>query len=40
MELTDSLKALLRETVERLKGHERRRFMAQTVEALGAGGRV
>ena len=38
MELTDSLKALLRETVERLKGHERRRFMAQTVEALGAGG--
>ena len=35
LELTDGLKALLKETAERLKGHERRRFMAQTVEELG-----
>ena len=38
LELTDGLKALLKETAERLKGHERRRFMAQTVEELGIGG--
>lgn len=38
LELTDSLKALLQETAERLKGHERRRFMAQTVAELGLGG--
>jgi hypothetical protein len=38
LELTDGLKALLKETAERLKGHERRRFMAQTVEELGTGG--
>ena len=30
--------ALLQETAERLKGDERRRFMAQTVEELGRGG--
>jgi hypothetical protein len=38
LELTDGLKALLKETAERLKGHERRRFMAQTVKELGTGG--
>ena len=38
MELTKGIKALLKETAERLKGHERRRFMAKTVEELGAGG--
>jgi hypothetical protein len=38
LELTDGIKALLKETAERLKGHERRRFMAQTVEELGRGG--
>ena len=38
LELTDSLKALLQETADRLKSHERRRFMAQTVEELGTGG--
>jgi hypothetical protein len=38
LELTDSLKALVQETAERLKGHERRRFMAQTVAELGPGG--
>ena len=34
LELTDGLKALLKETAEQLKGRERRRFMAQTVEEL------
>ena len=38
LELTDGLKALLKETAKRLKSHERRRFMAQTVEELGRGG--
>lgn len=38
LQLTDSLKTLLQETAERLQGHERRRFMAQTVEELGPGG--
>jgi Rhodopirellula transposase DDE domain len=38
LKLTDSLKALLKETAERLNGHERRRFMAQTVDELGPGG--
>ncbi len=38
LELTESLKALLQETAERLKGHERRRFIAQTVDELGPGG--
>ncbi|MGH2413472.1 MAG: ISAzo13 family transposase [Microcystaceae cyanobacterium] len=38
MELTDSLKAFLKETAQTLKGHERRRFMAKTVAELGIGG--
>lgn len=38
LELTDSLKVLLQETATRLKGHERRRFMAQTVAEFGHGG--
>lgn len=38
LELTDSLKILLQETAACLKGHERRRFMAQTVAELGRGG--
>jgi hypothetical protein len=38
LELTNSLKVLLQETADRLKGHERRRFMAQTVAELGRGG--
>jgi hypothetical protein len=32
LELTDGLKALLKETAKQIKGHERRRFMAKTVE--------
>ena len=38
MELTDDLKVLLIETATMLKGANRRRFMAQTVHALGRGG--
>lgn len=38
LELTDSLKSLLIETAQNLKGHQRRRFMAQTVKELGKGG--
>ena len=38
LELTDGLKALFKETAERLKGSERRQFMAKTVEELGIGG--
>lgn len=38
MNLTDTLKTLLMETAETLRGADRRRFMAQTVKELGAGG--
>lgn len=38
MQLTDSLKTLLNETVQQLKGSSRRRFIAQTVLELGKGG--
>lgn len=38
--LTDSLKVLLKDTSTRLKGTERRQFMAQVVESLGRGGAV
>ncbi|MFL5625340.1 MAG: hypothetical protein ACJ788_07045 [Ktedonobacteraceae bacterium] len=38
MELTDSLKALFIDTANTLKGSERRRFMARTVQELGPGG--
>jgi Rhodopirellula transposase DDE domain len=38
VELTESLKSLLKETAQTLRGHERRRFMAKTVEELGSGG--
>jgi Rhodopirellula transposase DDE domain len=38
LELTESLKSFLKETAQTLKGHERRRFMAKTVEQLGSGG--
>jgi hypothetical protein len=38
MELTDSLKALLIDTAQRLKGSARRQFMARTVQELGPGG--
>ncbi|BAZ53234.1 transposase [Nostoc sp. NIES-4103] len=38
MELTDSLKSLLKETAHQLKGAAKRKFIAQTVVALGYGG--
>lgn len=38
MELTESVKQYLIETAERLKGSERRFFMARTVKELGIGG--
>ena len=38
MELTETRKAWLIETAKTLKGYERRRFMARTVQELGAGG--
>ncbi len=38
MELTDTRKAWLGETAKTLKGYERRRFMARTVQELGPGG--
>lgn len=38
MELTDSLKALFIDTANSLKGSQRRRFMARTVQELGPGG--
>lgn len=38
MELTDAVKTLLLETARTLRGAERRRFLAQTVQALGSGG--
>ncbi len=38
MELTGELKALFIETAQKLKGHERRIFMAKVVRLLGPGG--
>lgn len=38
MELTDSLKTLFIDTANTLKGSERRRFMARTVQELAPGG--
>jgi hypothetical protein len=38
MALTDELKALFRGIASKLKGHERRTFMAQVVRLLGKGG--
>ncbi|GAB1540570.1 hypothetical protein NUACC21_32390 [Scytonema sp. NUACC21] len=40
IELTDSLKNLLKETATQLKGAARRRFQAQTVISLGYGGQL
>lgn len=38
MALTDELKALFRDIANKLKGHERRTFMARVVKLLGKGG--
>ena len=38
LELTETIKQLLKETAKQLKGSAKRRFIAQTVDALGEGG--
>lgn len=38
MELTDAFKTMVQDTARTLRGADRRRFMAQTVHALGPGG--
>lgn len=38
--LTDPLKGIFKDTANRLKGTERRQFMAQVVQALGPGGQA
>jgi hypothetical protein len=38
MALTDDLEALFRDIAKKLKGNERRTFMAQVVKLLGKGG--
>jgi hypothetical protein len=38
MELTEAFKTVLQDTARTLRGAERRRFLAQTVDALGIGG--
>lgn len=38
IKLTDSLKKLLKEAAQQLKGAAKRKFIAQTVVALGQGG--
>jgi Rhodopirellula transposase DDE domain len=38
MELTESIKALFKDTAQQLKGSARRVFMARTVRELGSGG--
>jgi hypothetical protein len=40
LELTDTLKDLLKETATRLKGTERRQYMGRVVQALGPGGQA
>ena len=37
LELTDSVKSLLIETVNNFKGYQKRRFIAQTVKEIGRG---
>ena len=40
IQLTNSLKNLLKETAKQLKGAAKRKFIAQTVAALGHGGQL
>ncbi|MEM9275581.1 MAG: ISAzo13 family transposase, partial [Cyanobacteria bacterium P01_F01_bin.143] len=40
MELTNELKSIFRETAQKLKGSERRQFMAKVVRGLGLGGQT
>lgn len=40
LQLTDHLKALYRKTAQKLKGSDRRQFMAEVVKGLGIGGQI
>lgn len=40
IELTNELKSIFRETAQKLKGSERRQFMAKVVRVLGVGGQT
>ena len=40
IQLTDSLKSLYIKTAKRLKGSDRRQFMAEVVKSLGFGGQI
>ena len=40
IQLTDSLKSLYIKTAEKLKGSDRRQFMAEVVKGLGIGGQT
>ncbi len=40
IKLTNELKAIFRETAQKLKGSERRQFMAKVVKGLGVGGQT
>ncbi len=40
IKLTKELKSILRDTAEKLKGSERRQFMAKVVKGLGVGGQT
>lgn len=40
IQLTDSLKALYIKTAQKLKGSDRRQFMAEVVKGLGIGGQT
>ena len=40
IKLTKELKSIFRETAQKLKGSERRQFMAQVVKGLGVGGQT
>jgi hypothetical protein len=40
IQLTDSLKALYIKTAQKLKGSDRRQFMAEVVRSLGIGGQT
>ncbi len=40
IKLTNELKAIFKETAQKLKGSERRQFMAKVVKGLGVGGQT
>ena len=40
IQLTDELRSLYRKTAQKLKGSDRRQFMAEVVKGLGIGGQT